>query len=131
MTRIICHGIDLADCRRIQQPMDRHGSRFLDRVFTPAEQSYCCKHRLPAERLAARFAVKEAVMKMLGTGWRNGVAWTDIETTNTLGGAPQVRLSGRTAQIALQRGIQQISLSITHARDLAVASVVALGTSQP
>lgn len=126
--KMICHGIDLVDCRRIEQLVQRHGRRVLDRVFTEKEQQYSMKHRHETERLAGRFAVKEAVLKMLGTGWRNGIAWTDIETTNDSAGKPLVELKGNVAEIAEQMGIEQISVSITHTKDLAIASAIALGS---
>ena len=125
--KVICHGIDLVDCRRIERLRRDHGRRFLSRIFTERELRYCRSHRYQAERLGGRFAVKEAVMKMLGTGWQNGVAWTDIETVNDSLGKPIVRLSGSIARIAGELGIDQISVSITHTSDLAVASAIALG----
>ena len=125
--RIICHGIDLVDCRRIKELASKHGKRFLDRVFTEAEQAYSNRHRHWPERLGGRFAVKEAVMKMLGTGWENGIAWTDIETTNDSSGKPNVQLSGKIDRIARKMGIEQISVSITHTADMAIASAIALG----
>ena len=72
--KVICHGIDLVDCRRIERLRRDHGRRFLSRIFTERELRYCRSHRYQAERLGGRFAVKEAVMKMLGTGWQNGGA---------------------------------------------------------
>lgn len=124
---VICHGIDLVDCSRIDQLLQRHGQRFTNRVFTPAELSYSNRHAKRTERLAGRFAVKEAVMKMLGTGWQNGIAWTDIETINDPLGRPEVHLTGKVAKLAQGLGIVQVSVSITHTRDLAVASAIALG----
>jgi len=124
----IFHGIDLADQSRMEKLRQRHGDRFLRRVFTAREQEYCRRYRLQAERLAGRFAVKEAVMKMLGTGWQGGIAWTDIETVNDELGRPEVRLSGKVEQLARQLGIEQISVSITHTKGLALASVVGLGS---
>ena len=126
MTKLY-HGIDLVDDSRMEKVRQRHGERFLERVFTSLERQYCQKHRQQCERWAGRFAVKEAVMKMLGTGWSGGVAWTDIETINDPSGRPEVRLSGKTAQLAQEMGIEQISVSITHTRGLAIASAMALG----
>ncbi len=125
--KVICHGIDLVDCTRIDKLRQQHGGRFLQRVFTERELQYCRSHRYQAERLGGRFAVKEAVMKMLGTGWQNGVAWTDIETVNDPLGKPIVTLTGAIDRIAAQMGIDQISVSITHTNNLAVASAIALG----
>ncbi|MCF7956993.1 MAG: holo-ACP synthase [Phycisphaerae bacterium] len=124
---MLFHGIDLVDCRRIEKVVKRHGQVFLDRVFTPAEQAYCNRHRSATERLAGRFAVKEAVLKLIGTGWRNGIAWTDVETLNDPSGKPIVQLHGLVAQLADEMGVQQVSVSITHAADLAVASAIGLG----
>lgn len=125
--KVICHGIDLVDCQRIEKLRRQHGERFLKRVFTQRELQYCQSHRFQDERLGGRFAVKEAVMKMLGTGWHNGIAWTDIETVNDAVGKPSVNLSGEIGRIAKEMGINQISVSITHTSDLAVASAIALG----
>ncbi|KPK75317.1 MAG: hypothetical protein AMJ79_11555 [Phycisphaerae bacterium SM23_30] len=124
------HGIDLVDESRIEKLRRRHGGRFLERIFTSAELQYCQKYRRQSERLAGRFAVKEAVMKMLGTGWRGGIAWTDIETINDAAGRPEVRLSGKVAQLAGEMAIEEVSVSITHAQGLAIASVVAWGKSK-
>ena len=123
---IISHGIDLVECKRIKQMLDRHEQRFLDRVYTAIEQQYCRSHKLRVERLAGRFAVKEAVLKVLGTGWRDGIAWTDIETRNDPAGKPLVSLTGRAKALADKMGIDQISVSVTHTSELAMASVIAL-----
>jgi len=122
---IVAHGIDLVECDRIEEMLQRHGRRFLDRVFTPAEQKYSLRARYRAEHLAGRFAVKEAVLKVIGTGWASGASWTDIETVRDAVGKPQVNLSGRVAERASSMGIRRIHVSITHTRNLAVASVVA------
>ncbi len=127
---VICHGIDLVDCERLAGMVERHGGRFLDRVFTAAEQAYCCRFQKQAERLAGRFAVKEAVMKLLGTGWQNGIAWTDIEVRNDASGRPELTLRGRVAELADEMGIEQVSISITHTKDLAIASAIALGVKR-
>ncbi|MBN1766431.1 MAG: holo-ACP synthase [Sedimentisphaerales bacterium] len=125
--KVICHGIDLVDCDRIDQMLSRHEDRFLERVFTLTEQEYSQRHRDRTERLAGRFAVKEAVMKMIGTGWSEGAAWKDVETINNSAGKPEVKLSGEIARLAREMGIDHISVSITHAKGLAVASAIALG----
>ena len=128
---MIYHGIDLVDCRRIAELLQRHEERFLARVFTAAEQAYAGRYQNRLERLAGRFAVKEAVMKMLGTGWQDGNAWTDIETTNDPAGKPAVRLSGKLGELAARLGIDQISVSITHTSELAIASVVGITNGSP
>jgi len=122
---IIAHGIDLVECERIEEMLQRHDRRFLDRVFTAAEQKYALGAKRQTEHLAGRFAVKEAVLKVIGTGWSSGAAWTDIETVRNPSGKPQVNLFGRVAEIASSMGIRRLHVSITHARNLAIASVVA------
>ena len=127
--RVISHGIDLVECKRIKELAGRHRQRFLDRVFTAVEQEYCRKNgKREIEHLAGRFAVKEAVMKILGTGWQNGIAWSDIETRNGVSGKPTVSLSGKVKEIADDLGIEEISISITHAGGLAIASAIAIGS---
>ncbi len=124
--QLIAHGIDLVDCARIRDLLERHQDRFLERVFTPAERQYAARYHNQVERLAGRFAAKEAVFKLIGTGWGQGTAWTDIEVVNDPTGRPRLQLRGQTHQIAQQMGIQEISISLTHAANLAIASVVAL-----
>ena len=126
---IIAHGIDLVDFPRIEQMIERHGERFLNRVFTAAEQAYAEGHRNRMEKYAGRFAAKEAVLKLVGTGWRGKIAWTDIEVTNNSVGQPEVTLSGEVKMIAERLKIRQISLSITHTANFAIASAVALAQS--
>ncbi len=123
---IIAHGIDLVDFPRIEDMVKRHGERFLDRVFTAAEQEYANANKNGIEKLAGRFAAKEAVLKLVGTGWRGKIAWTDIEVVNTEAGQPQVILSGEVKNIADKLGITQISVSITHTANFAIASAVAM-----
>jgi holo-[acyl-carrier protein] synthase len=121
----IAHGIDLVDFGRIEEMLGRHGEHFLSRVFTPREQSDADEVKNRVEKLAGRFAAKEAVMKLIGTGWRGKIAWTDIEVINTTTGQPEVKLSGEVKKIADKLGIGPIALSITHTSQFAIASVVA------
>lgn len=126
---IIAHGIDLVDFPRIEDMVNRHDKRFLDRVFTAAEQAYAEANKNSVEKLAGRFAAKEAVLKLLGTGWRGKIAWTDIEVVNTATGQPEVKLSGEVKKIADNLGLTQISVSITHTANFAIASAVAIAKS--
>jgi len=126
---LIAHGIDLVDFPRIEQMIERHGERFLDRVFTPAEQAYARKHKNAMEKYAGRFAAKEAVLKLIGTGWRGKIKWTDIEVINNSAGQPLVTLSGEVQRIAADLRIDRISISITHTANFAIASAVALAQS--
>ena len=120
---IVGTGIDLVEIGRIQHSMDRYGSRFLDRVYTAAEQAYCLRKRKAAESFAARFAAKEAGAKALGTGINFGVNWLEIEVVRAPGGRPTLRFHGRAAQIAAAMGVSRSALSITHTAALAMASV--------
>ncbi len=126
---IVAHGIDLVDCPRIEQMIQRHGERFVKRVFTAAEQAYAQKNKNEVEKLAGRFAAKEAILKLIGTGWRGKIAWTDIEIINNAAGQPEVTLSGEVRKIADKLGIKHISISITHTANCAIASAVALTQS--
>jgi holo-[acyl-carrier protein] synthase len=123
---IVAHGIDLVDCPRIEQMVERHGERFLKRVFTASERAYAEASRNTVEKLAGRFAAKEAILKLVGTGWRGKIAWTDIEVTNNPAGQPEVTLTGEVEEIATRLGIGHISISITHTANFAIASAVAL-----
>jgi holo-[acyl-carrier protein] synthase len=121
---IVGSGIDLVEIGRIQRSMERYGQRFLDRVYTAAEQAYCLRKRQAAESLAARFAAKEAGAKALGTGISQGVNWLEIEVVREPGGRPALRFYGRAARFADRLGVRHAALSITHTADLAMASVV-------
>ncbi len=97
----------------------------MNRVFTEREQSDADSVRNRIEKLAGRFAAKEAVLKLIGTGWRGKIAWTDIEIVNSPTGQPIVKTSGEVRRIAAEAGIEQITLSITHTANFAIASAVA------
>ena len=127
--QIIAHGIDLVDCPRIENMVSEHGERFIDRVFTAAEQAYAAANKDRIEKLAGRFAAKEAILKLMGTGWRGKIAWTDIEVVNNKAGQPEVSLCGEVKKIAERLGIRNISVSITHTANFAIASAVALAES--
>ena len=125
MGKIVAHGIDLVDCPRIEKMIANHGQKFLDRVFTEAEQKNANgKNRV--EKLSGRFAAKEAVLKLIGTGWRGKIAWTDIEVVNDVMGKPIVKLDGEVERIAGEMGITEVSISITHTANFVIASAVAL-----
>ncbi len=123
---IVAHGIDLVDCSRIEAMIERHSERFIQRVFTAAEQAYAEANKNKIEKLAGRFAAKEAILKLMGTGWRGKIAWTDIEIINNSIGQPEVTLTGEVEKIADKLGIKHISVSITHTANFAIASAVAL-----
>jgi len=126
---ILAHGVDMVACERLKLAIDRHGDRFLRRVFTEAELEYCVAKRRRVEHLAGRFAAKEAVLKVLGTGWRRGINWTDIEVRNEPSGRPRVFLTGRCREIAEDQGLSSILISISHIETHAIASAVASSDS--
>jgi holo-[acyl-carrier protein] synthase len=117
-------GIDIAETQRIEQALERHGERFLRRIFTPSEITYCDRFKNKAERYAARFAAKEAAFKALGTGWANGVRWLDIEIGHQPSGKPELVLSGRAREVADQLGVTLAVVSISHANRYVVAQVI-------
>jgi len=124
--KIIAHGIDLVEFGQLEKILEKHPERFPNRVFTPTEMADADKVKNRIEKLAGRFAAKEAVMKLVGTGWRDGIAWTDIEVVNNPLGRPIVNISGKIKELADEKGIEQITLSITHTANFAIASAVAL-----
>jgi holo-[acyl-carrier protein] synthase len=124
---ILGHGIDIVETARLRRLIDEHGAHFLDRVFTAAEQAYCNTSRKRSlEHYAGRFAAKEAVLKVLGTGWRGGIAWTDVEVVKDPSGQPQVKLTGECARIARERGISRWHISISHIETHATASAIGM-----
>ena len=121
---ILGSGIDLVEIERIQHSVDRFGERFLDRIYTKAEQAYCLRKHNAAESLAARFAAKEAAAKALGTGIHRGVTWREIEVQRAPSGRPSLVFHGRAAEYAERIGVRNAALSLTHSRSTAMASVV-------
>ncbi|MCE9584966.1 MAG: holo-ACP synthase [Planctomycetes bacterium] len=121
---IIGTGIDVCEISRMEGLLSRRGPQAQDRLFTSEEVRYCSAKARPSQSFAARFAAKEAVMKMLGTGWSNGVRWRDIEVRRGKGGPPAIQLYGVAAKRAETMGIQRIHLSITHSGDLAIVHVI-------
>ena len=124
---IIGLGVDIAEVTRVREAIERHGERFLNRVFTPLEIAYCRRHKNCDERFAARFAAKEAGMKAIGTGWRNGVTWRDFEVANAGSGRPGLKLTGKALEIYQKLGAKNIALSLTHTPEYAMAQVIVEG----
>ncbi|NOX58638.1 MAG: holo-[acyl-carrier-protein] synthase [Planctomycetes bacterium] len=125
--RIVSHGVDIIECHRIADLLDKHRDRFLDRVLTASERERADSLHSPIPHIAGRFASKEAILKVLGTGWRGGIAWTDIEISNDKWGAPHVTLSGMCKQVADELGIDRVMLSISHSETVAMASALGVG----
>jgi len=123
-------GVDIAEVGRIDRAVKRFGGKFLERVFTEREQEYALARKFPALHLAARFAVKEAVMKVLGTGWAEGVRWRDIELVRREGEGGEVLLSGHTLALSREQGVSRWHVSISHSGGLAVAFVVGEGEGE-
>ena len=124
---LIGSGIDLVEIERIAQSVERYGERFLRRIYTENEISYCQRKRSSAESFAARFAAKEAGAKALGTGISRGVTWQELQVERLPGGRPILVLRGRARQLADKLGVKTISLSLTHTGTLAMASVLMEG----
>lgn len=122
--RIIGHGVDIVETARIARLIEEHGERFLDRCFTAGEQAYASDKRNRVQHLAGRFAAKEAILKVLGTGWGQGVQWTDAEVVREASGRPTVRLHGEGLATARRLGIDGWQLSISHIESHAIASAI-------
>ncbi len=121
---IVGIGTDLAEVDRIRAAIERHGLRFVERVFTPGEIAYVERKANKYERYAARFAAKEAGMKAIGTGWRRGVRWQDFEVSNLPSGKPTLAFHGVAAEFAKRISVKNISLSLTHTALQAMAIVI-------
>ncbi len=119
--QLIRIGTDIIECVRIAQMIEKHGEVFLSRVFTPREIQYCSTRRAANQHYAGRWAAKEAVLKVLGTGWAKGIHWTDIEVINEVSGAPIIRLANKASEIASDQGIRAVQISISHCRAYATA----------
>jgi holo-[acyl-carrier protein] synthase len=124
---IVGTGVDIAEVGRIKAAVERFGERFLRRVFTPAEVRYCMGKTNAAERLAARFAAKEAGMKAIGTGLRHGVTWQDVEVLRMPGQRPVLKFSGKAAEFAERLGCKRTHLSLSHTKEQAIAHVILEG----
>lgn len=118
-------GVDMLEIERMERVIARRPN-FVGRVFTDEERAYCEKSARPAEHYAARFAAREAVLKALGTGFSGGIGLRDVSVSRDESGRPRVVLAGRAAEVARERGVREIALSISHTRDVAVANAIAV-----
>lgn len=123
-------GVDLVKIPRMREVITRWDERFLRRVFTDQEIAYCRGRRDPAPHFAARFAAKEAGMKALGTGLRQGVKWRELEVRRERGQAPTLELHGRTRELGLARGGRRMLLTLTHDGDYALAQALLVDDDQ-
>ena len=121
---IVGTGIDIVEVARMASAICRHGKRFLRRVFTEAEIAYCDSKFNRVERYAARFAAKEAALKAIGTGWKRGVGWREVEVRRDPGGRPMISFTGIAAQFAARLGVRRASLSLSHTAEHAIAQVI-------
>ncbi len=113
-------GIDIIEVKRIERVFGTH-ENFIRRVYTEDEIKYCQSKKNCFQHYAVRFASKEAVLKALGTGLRERMKWTDIETLNEESGRPYVNLYGRAKELAIEKNIGEISVSLSHCNDYAIA----------
>jgi len=123
---VIGIGTDIVECLRIAQMIERHGELFITRVFTDHEIEYCSARKAATQHYAGRWAAKEAVLKALGTGWRRGISWRDIEVRNKRGGKPVVALRGGAQDVVQKFGIGDVLISISHCRSHATALAIAV-----
>ncbi len=120
-------GTDIIECPRIGKMIEQHGELFLRRIYSEREIRYCQSRKHAIEHFAGRWAAKESILKAMGTGRSHGIAWTNIEVRNGPNGRPQVMVCGVAREIARERGIGEILISISHCRTYATAYALALG----
>ncbi len=120
-------GTDIVECPRIGRMIEQHGELFLRRVYTEREIRYCQARKHAIEHFAGRWAAKEAILKAIGTGWSQGICWTDMEVRNEAGGRPQVLVRGGAKDVAIHRGIGDVLITISHCRTYATAYALAVG----
>ncbi len=123
---IVGIGTDIVECLRVGRMIEQHGELFLNRIFTPREVRYCQARKHAIEHFAGRWAAKEAIFKCLGTGWRRGLCWTEIEVRNEADGVPRVRLCGAAKDRAQELRIGEILLTLAHCRAYATATAIAV-----
>ena len=121
---IVGIGVDVVEISRLRKVIERQSTRFVNRVFTLAEQEYCGRHRDPAPHYAVRFAAKVAVFKALGTGWAKGVTWLDVEVSRRIHEAPSLVLHGEAQRLSINFGVQTNHISLSHSDTMAIAMVV-------
>jgi holo-[acyl-carrier protein] synthase len=123
-------GTDIVECLRIAQMIERHGELFINRVYTQNEIEYCRSRKAATQHFAGRWAAKEAVLKALGTGWRRGISWRDVEIRNDVNGRPAIALRGGARDYIEESGIREVLISISHCRTHATAYSIALGEAK-
>ena len=127
MSDIVGIGGDITECLRIARMIERHGELFINRVYTDEEIKYCQSSKQATQHYTGRWAAKEAILKALGTGWRKGISWRDIEVRNEPSGRPVVAVRGGVKDVVEQLGITEILVTISHCRTHATATAIAVG----
>lgn len=117
-------GTDIVENRRVARLFQKHGRRFLERIYSNEEIDYCLSHVDPVPYLAARFAVKEAAVKALNIRERIGLLYSDIEVAGKVYGKKKLVLKGRAGGIADRMGVSHHHLSLTHTAELSMAVVI-------
>ena len=127
MPDIIGIGSNITECLRIAQMIERHGESFINRVYTPEEISYCQARAQATQHFTGRWAAKEAILKALGTGWRGGISWRDVEVRSEPNDRPVVMVQAGVKEVIEQLGITELLVSISYCRTYATAYAIALG----
>jgi holo-[acyl-carrier protein] synthase len=128
---IVGIGTDIVECLRIGRMIEQHGELFLARAFTEREIHYCQARKHASEHFAGRWAAKEAILKCLGTGWRRGLCWTDVEIRNDPSGQPRVLMCGAAKDQAQSMRVSDVLITISHCRAYATAYAIAVRASEP
>ncbi|MDR0533417.1 MAG: holo-ACP synthase [Verrucomicrobiales bacterium] len=121
---ILGTGLDLVECERIRQSVEKFGERFLERIFLPGEVAYASHQKYPHRHLAARFAAKEAVSKAFGTGIGERLGWHDMEVSRRENGEPYLQLHANGEKLLRERGAGRVMISLTHTEHYAAATAI-------
>ncbi len=124
---ILGTGIDLMDPRRLRKAAGKWGDRILDRLYTPGEKAHCEGRGDPWPSFAVRFAAKEALVKALGLGLRQGLSWKQIEVVYGEHGKPELKMTGRASELLREQGVTRTHLSLSHQEGMAMAMVILEG----
>ena len=124
-------GTQVMECARVRQLIDSHADAFLRQVYTDREVGYCNGRKQTTEQFTALWAAKEAVFRALGTTWKRGMSWADVEIVHDSGGPPQVVVSGSTRELMTARGVNHFLLTMAHCRGFATATVIAAHSASP
>ena len=128
---IVGIGTQVMECARVRGLIDQHGETFLKQVYTDREVAFCNGRKQATEHFSALWAAKEAVFRALGTTWKRGTNWADVEVVCENGGPPQVVVGGATAQLMAARGVGGFLLTLAHCRSFATATSLALRAVGP